>query len=109
MLFTRSLCQIQGGCECNHHRKGSGEDSDNMTVIIFIYLTGTKVISLNLIIEKIFFNFMAQKFSCVWLFATPRTTARQAPLSMGFSRQEHWSGLPFPSPGDLPNPETEDI
>ena len=34
----------------------------------------------------------------------PRTVAHQAPLSMGFSRQEHWSGLPFPSPGDLPNP-----
>ena len=32
------------------------------------------------------------------------TAARQAPLSMGFSRQEYWSGLPFPSPGDLPNP-----
>ncbi|ELR57742.1 hypothetical protein M91_00668, partial [Bos mutus] len=31
----------------------------------------------------------------------------QAPLSMGFSRQECWNGLPFPSPGDLPNPETE--
>ena len=35
---------------------------------------------------------------------TPWTAARQAPLSMGFSRQEYWSGLPFPSPGDLPNP-----
>ena len=34
----------------------------------------------------------------------PWTVARQAPLSMGFSRQEYWSGLPFPSPGDLPNP-----
>ena len=34
----------------------------------------------------------------------PITVARQAPLSMGFSRQEHWSGLPFPSPGDLPDP-----
>ena len=34
----------------------------------------------------------------------PRTVARQAPLSMGFSRQEHWSGLPCPPPGDLPNP-----
>ena len=33
-----------------------------------------------------------------------RTAARQAPLSMGFSRQEHWSGVPFPSPGDLPDP-----
>ena len=42
--------------------------------------------------------------SRVRLFATPWTVARQAPLSMGFSRQEYWSGLPFPSPGDLPNP-----
>ena len=33
--------------------------------------------------------------------------ASQAPLSMGFSRQEYWSGLPFPSPGDLPNPENQ--
>ena len=37
-------------------------------------------------------------------FATPWTVAHQAPLSMGFPRQEHWSGLPFPSPGDLPDP-----
>ena len=40
-------------------------------------------------------------------FETPRTVAYQASLSMGFSRQEYWSGLPFPSPGDLPNPEIE--
>ena len=39
--------------------------------------------------------------------ATPRTAARQAPLSMEFSRQEYWGGLSFPSPGDLPNPGTE--
>jgi len=38
---------------------------------------------------------------------TPRTGARQALLTMGFSRQEYWSGLPFPSPGDLPNPGIE--
>ncbi|RMI83736.1 hypothetical protein D9V42_14910 [Staphylococcus pseudoxylosus] len=38
-------------------------------------------------------------------FETPQTVARQAPPSMGFSRQEHWSGLPFPSPGDLSNPK----
>ena len=37
----------------------------------------------------------------------PWTVAHQAPPSMGFSRQEYWSGLPFPSPGDLPNPGTE--
>ena len=45
----------------------------------------------------------AQLLSCVRLFATPWTVARQAPLRMGFFRQEYWSGLPFPSPGDLPD------
>ena len=40
-------------------------------------------------------------------FGTPWTVACQAPLSIGFSRQEYWSGLPLPSPGDLPNPGTE--
>ena len=40
----------------------------------------------------------------VCLFATPWSVARQDPLSMGFSRQEYWSGLPFPPPGDLPDP-----
>ena len=45
--------------------------------------------------------------SCVQLFATPWTVAYQAPLSMGFSRQESWSGLPFPSPGDFPDPGIE--
>ena len=45
--------------------------------------------------------------SRVLLFATPWTVAYQAPWSMGFSRQEYWSGLPFPSPGDLPNPGIE--
>ena len=47
---------------------------------------------------------MLSHFSRVQLFETPWTVACQAPLSMGFSRQEYWSGLPFPSPGDLPNP-----
>ena len=45
----------------------------------------------------------AELLSCVRFFVTPRTVARQAPLSMGFSRQEYWSGLPCPPPGDLPN------
>ena len=49
----------------------------------------------------------AQSLSCVWLFVTLWTVAHQAPLSMGFSRQEYWSGLPFPSPGDLPKPRME--
>ena len=45
--------------------------------------------------------------SRVQLFATPWTVAHQAPLSMGFSRQEYWSGVPYPPPGDPPNPGME--
>ena len=45
-----------------------------------------------------------KSLSLVPLFATAWTVAYQAPLSMGFSRQEYWNRLPFPSPGDLPNP-----
>ena len=48
-----------------------------------------------------------KSLSHVWLFVTPWTIAYQVPPSMGFSRQEYWSGLPFPSPGDLPNPGME--
>ena len=48
-----------------------------------------------------------KSLSRVRLFATPRTVACQAPPSMGFSKQEYWSGLPLPSPGDLPDPGIE--
>ena len=48
-----------------------------------------------------------KSFSRVWLFATPWTVAYQAPPSMGFSRQEYWSGLPYPFPVDLPDPGIE--
>ena len=47
--------------------------------------------------------------SRVQLFAAPWTVAHQAPLAMAFSRQEYWSGLPFPSPGDLSNPRIEPV
>ena len=54
---------------------------------------------------KVYSTFDSMKLlSRVRLFATPWTVAHQAPQSMGFSRQEYWSGLPFPSPGDLPDP-----
>ena len=49
----------------------------------------------------------AQLFSCIRLFATLWTVALEAPLSMGFPRQEFWSMLPFPSLGDLPDPGIE--
>ena len=48
-----------------------------------------------------------KSLSRVRLFVTPGTVVYQAPPSMGFSRQEYWSGLPFPSPGDLPDPGIE--
>ena len=54
-------------------------------------------------IESTKMKVKVNSLSCVRLFATPWTVAYQAPLSMGFSRPEYWSGLPFPSPGDLPN------
>ena len=58
-----------------------------------------------------FFNFYysvcVKSLSRVRLFAIPWTVAHQAPLPMEFSRQEYWSRLSFPSPGDLPNPGTE--
>ena len=63
--------------------------------------------------NSVFFQFSffmkvkVKLLSCVRLFATPWTVAYQAPPSMGFSRQECWSGLPFPSPGDLPDPGIE--
>ena len=51
--------------------------------------------------------FMQSCFSCVQLYGTLWTVACQSPLSIGFPRQEHWSELTFPSPGDLPDPGTE--
>ena len=48
-----------------------------------------------------------KSLSCVQLYVTPWTVAHQAPPSMGFSRQEYWSGVPFPTPADLLDPEIE--
>ena len=52
---------------------------------------------------------LCQVLSCVRLFAAPWTVAGQAPLSIRFSRQEYWSGLPFPPPGAFPKPEIEPV
>ena len=53
--------------------------------------------------------YVQSHFSCVQLFATLWTVARKSPLSMGFSRQEYWSGLWCPPPGDLPDPGIEPV
>ena len=55
------------------------------------------------------YEIVLSHFSHIQLFATQCTVACQAPLSMGFSRQKYWSGLPFLSPGDLPNPGIEPV
>ena len=57
--------------------------------------------------SKLYVKVKVKLLSHVRLFATPWTVAYQAFLSMGFSRQEYWSGLLFPSPGDLPDPGIE--
>ena len=57
--------------------------------------------------DKVKVKVKMQSLSRVQLFAIPWTVAHQAPRPVGFSRQECWSGLPFPSPGDLPNPGIE--
>ena len=56
---------------------------------------------------KLMCMYMLSSFSCVWLFGTLWTIACQPPLPMGFSRIEYWSGLPCPSPRDLPGPRIE--
>ena len=66
----------------------------------------------NVMCEKSVFIWRAcvlHHFSHAQLFVTPWTVARQAPLPMGFSRQEYWSGLLFPSPGNLPHPGIEPV
>ena len=67
----------------------------------FVLFSGGGVLSLGN------FKVKMKSLSRVRLFATPWTVAYQAPLSMGFPRQEYCSGLPFPSPGDLPDPGVE--
>ena len=57
--------------------------------------------------EHAFWKVKVKSLSCVRLFATPWTVAYNIPPSMGFSRQEYWSGLPFPFSEDLPNPGIE--
>ena len=70
------------------------------------YISGMQVIQCQCVFFKQGFD-LCVVLSCVRLFVTLWTVAYQAPLSMGFSRQEYWSGLPFPSPGYPPNPGIE--
>ena len=69
------------------------------------------IYNIYVIYNNVFVNILINKLICIYcvlslvrLFATPWAVAHQVPLSMEFSRQDYWSGLPFPTPGDLPNP-----
>ena len=65
------------------------------------------LILLKILLGQLVYNWKVKSLGCVQLLAIPWTVDYQAPPPMGFSRQEYWSGLPFPSPGDLPNPGIE--
>ena len=78
-----------------------------MDIFILLDVTQTHSIPLWQIFQDSCKRKESESVSPVRLFVTPWTVARQPPLSMGFSRQEYCSGLPFPSPGDLPNPGIE--
>ena len=76
------------------------EENTNKWKIFCAHRLGTNIVKMS-VTQKV------KSLSHVQLFVTPWTVACQAPPSMGISRQEYWSGLPFPSPGDLPNPGAE--
>ena len=76
-------------------------------LIIFIYINTWFLHYCNFL--NVECGYMLSHFSHVQCFVTLWTIAHQAPLSMGFSRQERCNGLPFPSPGDFPNPEIEPV
>ena len=80
-------------------------DMTEKPALLTIFTLNEKSIILSL--QPFIYTLKVKLLSRVLLFATPWTVAYQAPLSMGFSRQEYWSGLPFPSPGDLLDPGFE--
>ena len=87
-----------GSNNCNHYHSWQLIILDNMSIPPYIF-SNIYIIDLS--------KTCMMLFSCVWFFATLWTVACQASLSMGFSKQEYWSGLPCPPAGDLPDPEIE--
>ena len=103
-----SRCCIQfvsksGRPSCGH-RTGKDQSSSQFPkrVVLKNVLTIRQLHSSPMLVKKE--RKKVKSLSRVWLFATPWTGAYQAPPSMGFSRQEYWSGFPFPSPRDLSDP-----
>ena len=84
--------------------------------IVPLHVPGTEIVTKSSLLSRTFLVvkeakfelwFVVQLLSTIWLFSTPKAVICQAPLSTGFPRQEYWSGLPFPSPRDIPNLGTE--
>ena len=90
------------GGECQERRKRALVPSFPFGTAIYLCIYSAAGSHLNCLKQKV------KSLSRVWLFATPWTVAYHAPPSMRFSRQEYWSGLPLPSPGDLPHPFSRD-
>ena len=106
--FQSAIFALQTLTECNAlcpESISSGICSRSICSFISLITIVITKIFVQLLID--FRNWKCQLFSCAWLFVIPWTVPRQAPLSMEFSRQEDWSGLPFPSPGDLSDPGAE--
>ena len=89
------------------HFKGGKRCSFKSLSCLFLVVINSLHVAKRCVSNETHIHLRACMLSHVQLYATPRTVAHQAPLSMGFSRQEYWSGLPFPSPGDLPTSGTE--
>ena len=93
-----------------------GEEVKNISIVTSLEMYGglmsvhlTYAVNMLLIKKRMFQHIIVavQLLSCVQIFVTPWIVAHQASLSMGFPRQEYWSGWPFPPPGDLPDPGNE--
>ena len=98
MKFQLSISNSKRWC-CESAALNVSTNMENSTVA-----TGLEMVSFHSNPNECEVKVKVKLLSRVRLFATPWTVAYQAPPSMGFSRQECWSGLPFPSPGDLPDP-----
>ena len=93
----------------NHFLFIGPHPTHTFTILLSVFLCDYSLANiLNfLALPSLSWKVKVKSLSRVRLFATPWTVAYQASLSMGFSRQEYWSGLPFPPPGDLPDPGIE--
>ena len=67
------------------------------------FLFSTSLLAPVVVVLVIVIMLLLSRFTCAWLFTTPWTAAHQAPPSMGFSRQEYWTGVPLPSPNSHPS------